>query len=129
MSALVSRETLLAPVKPPEERVSVPEFGDGAEILVVGLTTRQRNDFDAQFLGRNGQRIPAKVATVRERIIIASCRNDDGTPVFTTADIPAIGNLPAAVTERIVDVAQRLSGFRTSDIDQTAKNSDETCGA
>jgi len=37
-------------------------------------------------------------------------------------DIAAIGQQRADVIERIVNVAQRLSGFSNADIEATAKN-------
>jgi hypothetical protein len=54
--------------------------------------------------------------------VVACCKSDDGVPLFTTADVQAIGQQRADVVERIVNAAQRLSGFSSADIETTAKN-------
>lgn len=125
---LVSKATFLATHAPDEEQVPLPELGDGAAILVRGLTVRERSEFERQFLSKKGDRLDNRVKELRERLLIACCRNADGSMMFTVDDLKAIGNMSASIVERIVNVAQRLSGMSATDVDEIAKNSEQTQG-
>jgi hypothetical protein len=104
-----------------KEDVPLPEFGDGVVISVWGMTAGERTRFEQSMQGKSGP-IAARVAEIRERLVIACCKTDDGQPMFTVDDIDALRQQPADIIERIVNVAQRLSGFSAADIEATAKN-------
>ena len=104
------------------EDVPMPEFGEGAVIPVWAMTARERTAFERQFANANGKTVDARVQEFRERLLVACCRNDDGSPMFTADDVQALGGKDAAVIERLVNAAQRLSGFTQQDIEQTVGN-------
>lgn len=104
------------------EDVSMPEFGDGAVIPVWAMTARERTTFERQFATSNGKTVDARLQEFRERLLVASCRTDDGQPMFTLEDVAAIGSKDAAIVERLVNAAQRLSGFTQQDIEATVGN-------
>ena len=122
MRKVIERGAFLQPLSVPREDVQVPELGEGCVIPVWGMTAGERTRFEQGLLDKNGKQSAAKVQEVRARLLVACCRNDDGTPLFTMDDIAAIGQQRADVIERIVNVAQRLSGFSNADIEATAKN-------
>jgi len=90
-------------------------------IPVWGMTALERTRFEQSMQGKSGP-VAARVLEIRERLVVACCKSDDGVPLFTAADVQAIGQQRADVVERIVNAAQRLSGFTTADIETTAKN-------
>jgi hypothetical protein len=104
------------------EDVPMPEFGDGAVIPVWAMTARERTTFERQFATSNGKTVDARLQEFRERLLVASCRTDDGQPMFTLEDVAAIGSKDAAIVERLVNAAQRLSGFTQQDIEATVGN-------
>jgi hypothetical protein len=108
------------------EDVSLPEFGEGAVIPVWGMTARERSVFEKSFVGKSGQTIDGRVQEFRERLVVACCRNDDGSQIFTAEDVSALGAKNADIVERIVNVCQRLSGMTKEDVEETAKNSGPT---
>jgi hypothetical protein len=122
MRKVIERGAFLQPLSVPREDVAVPELGEGCVIPVWGMTAGERTRFEQGLLDKNGKQSAAKVQEVRARLLVACCRNDDGTPLFTMDDIAAISQQRADVIERIVNVAQRLSGFSNADIEATAKN-------
>lgn len=122
MRKVIERGAFLQPLSVPREDVPVPELGEGCVIPVWGMTAGERTRFEQGLLDKNGKQSAAKVQEVRARLLVACCRNDDGTPLFTMDDIAAISQQRADVIERIVNVAQRLSGFSNADIEATAKN-------
>jgi len=109
------------PLPVPREDVPVPEFGEGVVVPVWGMTALERTRFEQSMQGKSGP-VAARVLEIRERLVVACCKSDDGVPLFTAADVQAIGQQRADVVERIVNAAQRLSGFTAADIETTAKN-------
>ena len=104
--------------------VPVPELGAGMVIPVWGMTPRERSAWeDKQSQLSEKQKAKHKL-TVRERILVECCRNDDGVQLFTIDQIEQLGKRRGDVIERLVNVALELSGFSEQDIEKIAKNSD-----
>ena len=106
----------------PKEDVSVPELGDGCVVPVWGMTAGERTRFERTFTSKSGATIDARIQEFRERLVVACCRSDDGTPIFTVDDVAAIGGKRADVLERIVNAAQRLCGMSNADIAEAVGN-------
>lgn len=124
---VVSREAFLNGLKQiPREDVPLPELGNGTVIPVWGMSALDRTRYEKSFAGKSGKTIDARIEQFRQRLVVACCRNDDGTPIFTEADVAELGRHRADVFERIVNVCQRLSGMTNSDIEDTIKNCEET---
>lgn len=125
---VVTRDALLkSPAAGPQrEDVPLPELGHGTVIPVWGMNAGHRTRYERSFSGKKGTTIEARILEFRQRLVVECCRNDDGTPIFTLEDVQALGNVRADVIERIVNVAQRLSGMSNTDIEDTVKNSEET---
>ncbi len=120
----LSREQLLKPAAVPVEVVTVPEF-DGT-VSIKGMTARQRSKFEEQFTTAAGNPNRKRRAQMRERLIVACCVDDDGQPLFTEEDVPAIGDMPAVVIEPLVDACQRVVGFTSADVESLTGKSDDT---
>lgn len=122
----ISRDAFLKRAEVPRERVEIPELG-GA-IIVSGMTARDRTRFEKQFQTASGKPSKARSEEIRERLLVACCVNPDGSAMFTDADIAAIGRQRADVVERLVNVAQRLCGMTSTDVEELAKNLQPTEG-
>jgi hypothetical protein len=123
---VVTKEMFLRSYKPPVEDVPLPEIGPGVVIRVRGMTTRERSDFERQFMSKSGERIPGRTQEMRERLLVWACVDENNVPLFSMSDIRAIGEQNSVVTERIVDVAQRLCGMGKINVEEIEKNSEET---
>jgi hypothetical protein len=123
---VVTKEMFLRSYKPPVEDVPLPEIGPGVVIRVRGMTTRERSDFERQFMSKSGERIPGRTQEMRERLLVWACVDENNVPLFSMSDIRAIGEQNSVVTERIVDVAQRLCGMGKVNVEEIEKNSEET---
>ena len=123
---VVTKEMFLRSYKPPVEEVPLPELGPGVVIRVRGMTTRERSDFERQFMSKSGERIPGRTQEMRERLLVWACVDENNVPLFSMSDIRAIGEQNSVVTERIVDVAQRLCGMGKVNAEEIEKNSEET---
>lgn len=132
MAELLSRAAILGAADIPEELVPVPEWG--GSVRVIGMSAKTRSKYEASFRkevrGRNGEmeikQNTAALLTVRERLVAYSVVDKDGNRLFADEDIAELGKKSAAALERIIKVAQRLSGMTDADIEELEKNSDET---
>lgn len=104
--------------------VPVPELGEGVVIPVWGMTPKERSAFEDRVNRMPKDAQEAFNKQLRERLVVECCRDDAGQPLFNAAQVDAIGNLGAAVVERIVNVAFEISGFSKVDLEQLAKKSD-----
>lgn len=120
---LASRGLLLASRPLKFEDVHIEEIG--AAIRIRELKAQERDLFE-QMVTRTSPKGQQSVVTenLRVRLIQLSAINEDGSPMFTQADIPALGQLSAAVVGKLFDVASRLSGLSEKDTEALEKNSE-----
>jgi len=123
---VITREQFLKPMPRQKVDVQLPELGNGAVVPVWSLTAKERAQFERDMMNKSGKTSDARMREVRERLVVACCRTDDGEPIFTLADVQAIGEQNAKLVERIVDAAMTLIGMKAPDLEELAKNSDET---
>jgi hypothetical protein len=116
----LTREALLGATTVPTQRVPVPELG--GDVLVRGMTARQRSDFEKKFVTEHRGRQKRNLDAFREQLLIACCVE----PTFTDEDLPALSKVRADVIERIADVAAKLSGITEQDADELGKPSEQT---
>ena len=123
MSSL-SREAFLRPAKVNVVEVPVPELG--GSVYVKGMTAKDRSRFETQFQLSSGKSNTRKLKEIRERRVVACLCDEEGVLLLQDSDVDAVGSQPAAVIERIVEAAQKVCGMSNDDVEDLAKNSDET---
>jgi hypothetical protein len=102
--------------------VPVPELGAGKVIPVWGMTVEERTEFDDSVMSLTAIKKKQAKKTIRQRLMVECCRNDDGVQLFTSDQVEQLGKRRNDVVERIVNVALDLSGYTEQDIDTIAKN-------
>lgn len=100
----------------PSEVVDVDGIGP---VTVRGLTAGARDEWEQRIYAAKGK----PLRNVRAGLV-ALCVYDGGKPVFGSADVDAVGELPAAVVDRLYDVAARLSGMGPKDRETAEGNSE-----
>ena len=97
----LSRDEILAKRSDlPRTTVNVPDFG---EVLIRGFTLGEVGKFQAAQKREND---PLKLYP---KLIIMACINEDGSPVFSDVDQPAIEGLPWPAVDAIANAALRLN--------------------
>lgn len=119
--SLLSKEALLAARQRPTETVPVPELG--GDVVLRGLSGRERDAFEESLFVQKGKKRERNMANVRARLVALCAVDDQGSRLFTDADVELIGEMRADVVDRLFDVAQRLSGLREQDVDELGKPS------
>lgn len=105
------------------EEVQVDAWG-GKWVRVKGLSTQERDQYEASSLKLNakGEQIGRNLLHVRAKLVALACINEDGSRMFSDAQIPALSNKSAAAVEQVVEVAMRLSGMTKADMEELAEN-------
>ena len=116
----LSREQILAVMDLKIEAVHVPEW-DGT-VYVRNMTSKQRDAFERSRFKMVGDKVEMISENTRASLLAASLCDEQGNPLFSMQDVEALGNKNGAVMDRLFDVAQRLSGLRTQEVEDRIKN-------
>lgn len=104
----------------PKEKVTVPELGD---IWVHGLTCGEKDDYENNVVQFNRGSRELRLNNARAVLMQLTVRNQHGNRLFAEKDIGKLRNLPAGIVDPILDVARKLSGMATGEIEELVKNS------
>jgi hypothetical protein len=117
----LSRDDILKAQDCRTQEVDVPEWG--GTVLVRGMTGRERDQFETSMLerGRGGRMVP-NTANTRAKVVARCVVGEDGTRLFTDADIAALGEKSGAAIDRVFEVAARLSGLSDEDREGMARD-------
>lgn len=111
-----SAESILAAEDRGMETVPVPEWN--MAVLVLGMTGRQRDRFEASLLEKRGKVEVPNVDNIRAKVCAWCIVGADQARLFTDDQAEALGNKSGAAIDRIYKVAARLSGISDSDVDE-----------
>ena len=101
------------------EEVKLPEWG--GTVIVKMMTGQERDNFEASIVDSKGGNI--KFENIRAKLVAKTVVDPETKkPLFTVADITALGKKSAAALDRIFTVSQRLSKITEKDVDELAKN-------
>jgi hypothetical protein len=117
----LTREQILGANDLPSVKVPVPEWGPGAVVYVKSMTGAERDAFESQVVEGRGPDRTVNVQNIRARLCARCIVNAGGTPLFTDADVEALGAKSAKVLDRIFEQAQKLNGLRKEDVDELGK--------
>lgn len=109
--AILSKAALLGATTAPTQVVQIPELG--GDVLVRGMTARQRTAFEKKFVSESKGRIKRNFDAFREQIVVFCCVD----PKFDEEDVERLSAVRADVLERIANVALQLSGITEKDIE------------
>ena len=92
----------------------------GRTVRVAAVSAGARDAFELSL-----QDIPEKERRkdFRARLVVMSCIDEAGKPLFTVDDIPALSALDAAAIDPVVEVAMRINGLSQKDRDELEGNS------
>ena len=84
----------------------------GGTVRVVAVSAGARDAFELAL-----QEIPEneRRKDFRARLVVMSCIDEAGKPLFTVEDIPALSALDAAAIDPVIEVAMRINGLSRRD--------------
>lgn len=112
----LNKELILQAADLPRETVNVPEWG--GEVLVRGLTARERDMFE-QSLNVDGK---TNIANIRARLCVLCMVDEAGNRLFSDDDAGALSTKSGAALNRVFEVAQRINGMGKTAAEDAEKN-------
>lgn len=114
---LLDKAAILAANDIRTEDVAVPEWGGTVRVKVLSGT--ERNAWGASLLGEDGK-YDAKRYSVR--LVAAAVVGEDGAPIFTDEDVPALAAKSGAALARVQAAAERLNGLGAEGLEAARGN-------
>ena len=113
---LLSREAILKASDLKTQDVNVPEWGGSVRVACMTGTMR---DAWEQSLLKGGK---TSLENARATLVAASVVDEAGNPLFTSADVEALGRKSAAALDRICKAAQKLNRLTDADLEDVKGN-------
>jgi hypothetical protein len=119
----LTRDAILQAPDLPGEDVAVPEWG--GTVRVRGLSGAQRDAYEASMVimpQSPGGKPKMNMENARAKLVAMCIVDENGSPLFTLADVEALGRKSGSALNRVYEVAQRLSGLTKADMEEIEKN-------
>ena len=114
---MLDRDAILGADDLVTEVVEVPQWG--GSVCIRSMTGTERDEFEQEMLALGaGER---SVENIRARLLVRVIVDEDGSPLFTPADVSVLGAKSASALDMLFDVAQRLNALRPEDVEELAK--------
>ena len=121
--ARMTRAAILAVQDLKTVDVDVPEWEGGGGIVGVRmLTASERDEFDASLTNGTGENRTLNLHDLRARLLAICIVDDDDNPVFTPADVHALGAKSSAALSVLFAAAQKLNGMLPAAVETAVKN-------
>ena len=118
---LLTREEILNSRTEQYEYVDIPEWG--GQVKVRGLTAAERDAFESSLVVGMGKKAKMNTIDIRAKLVALSVVREDGSQMFSQADVQKLSQKLAAPIDRIYEVAQALSKISDDDIEELKGNS------
>lgn len=119
---LLSRNEILAANDRPTHRVAVPEFGEGAEVLVRVMSAHDWETYESHAVEYNKRRAEGDTSSqdLYALMAVLSCCDEQGEPLFTLQDMPWLGKKSHTALKRIFDEAWALNHLGDQEVERAA---------
>jgi hypothetical protein len=109
-------DAILATNDTREEDVWVPEWK--SHVRMRGLTGSQRDAYEASITVGKGPNQTINARNARAKLVVLCAIKPDGSPLFKTDQVAALGAKSASAVQRLFDSARKLSGLTDEDMDE-----------
>jgi hypothetical protein len=118
---VLTKEDILGMEDLQRERIYIPEWK--GTVIVRGLTTAERDDFESQIFTGEGKNRKFNAKDLRSKLLSFSICNEAGERIFSDSDVEKLGKRSARATDKLFAKAQELSGIGEKDVEELLKNS------
>jgi hypothetical protein len=96
----------------------------GGEVYVRTMTGSERDAYEMRMVAdrEKGGGVTG-IHDIRATLAALTVCSEDGAPIFSLADIEALGRKSCAALDRVCEVAQRLNRLTAADIEELKKSS------
>lgn len=125
--ALISKDQINAAVDRKWVDVPVPEWGEGAEVRLMELSSADRGYIEAGSVVASGQSPQLRVEslkTYREKLVAFGMVDENFNRLYSNKEMADLGKKSGAVIERLAAKVQELSGMGRFAAKEAEGNSD-----
>jgi hypothetical protein len=119
---LISRDEFLSAQALATEWVPVPELGQDKGVFVRVLSGSERDAWEAGLAELRKAGNKAHMQNFRARYVAVCACDDQGKPIFSDADVDALGAKSGVLLDRIFDAARKLNKMFPESAEAEAKN-------
>lgn len=124
---ILNKEQILSADDAKRDSVEVPEWG--GEVLVKGLSGKERDDYEASIMQQDKKgNLSMRLANARAKLVVAAAISEDGSRLFSNEDVAALGAKSAKALSRVYNTAAELSGLKDEDLEELVGNSEADQG-
>ena len=123
MSKLLTADDILGADDLPKEMVECPEWG--GHVFIRTFQSTERDAWEQSIVSVSGGNSHANLENARANLVSRVLCDDAGNALFTAQQIEGLGQKSAKALGRCFDVASRLNGLSTDDMDEIVKNSSD----
>lgn len=113
---ILDRSAILEAADVKKETVEVPEWGGSVYVRV--MTGTDRDLFESSMYLKGDDRL----INLRAHLCALTICNEDGTRLFSDADIEALGKKSGEALDRVFKTAQRINGLSGEEVAEIEKN-------
>jgi hypothetical protein len=125
MPPLTAQQILAASDLPPPRRVEVPEWGEGAYVLVRTLTANQRDEWE-NWISKARHR--DNIVGIRAKLCVLAICDEQGNRIFDDKQMAELGSKSVVPIDRIWDAARDANALSAKDVKELEKNSESGPG-
>jgi len=108
-----------------EEKVPVPEWGEGAFIIIRSMTAEARDSYEMSLFNNKSGEIERDFQNGRAKLVAACAIGPDGSRMFKTDQhVKMLGNKSCTVVDRLFEVCKKLNGIGHEEIEELTGKSE-----
>ncbi len=123
MSNLLTKDQILSADDLQTKDVYVKPWGGSVRIRT--MTAHERDRFEQMMFSNKGGK-KERMDDVRATLVSLTVIDGDGKRMFSDKDVKALSKKSAAALDKIFSEAQSLNAVSDEDVEEIAKNSEET---
>lgn len=120
---LLKKDQILAANDLTSETVDVPEWGEGAQVMMRTMTAGERDEFESGLIVKDGKGgTTQNLKNFRAKLVSICAVDETGARLFGDSDVETLAKKSSKVVNRLAEVAQKLNGIGGSQTEEAVKN-------
>lgn len=102
-------------------KIEKVELGDDF-VYLKEMTGSERDSYEQSLYNMERNKLQMAMDNARAKLLVKVICDEDGTLLFKSGDIQAVGNLPSSIADKLFSKAQEMNGLSDKDVDELTKN-------